>query len=463
MDQCPRCGASVAAHVMQCPQCGLSRAPSPQPAPRQPIYAPLSPLPQPSPPRRSRGGVLAAVLGALAIGFAVLGGAFWYQGYGPGADTQGNASEPSTQTPSTSVVTPTETSAVAPTETPSTQSSTAPETASPSTTDLAGTYADVESGVGFVAVETCAGFFTGSGFLVDEQRVVTAAHVIEGATGVQVEFGDELVDASVQGIDLAIDLAVLKLEQPVDHHLFDIARADPDPGTSVAVIGFPFGEPKSLTEGTISGLDREITFGSRTYTGLLQTDAAINPGNSGGPVVSTDGSIVGMADAIRRRSQGIGFAVPVSQLRPAIEGAASLAQPELPSCEPPPAEPDPVLAGVGKTLQNHIDAINARDYRKDMRQFSATGRADSTPEQWYDDYATTYDDLLRIEQVTGPPAEPLVLASFRSRQDPGYGPVGAEDARCLHWSIEYEMARQGARWVISGSNGVGDPPWTRCD
>ncbi|MEJ7744851.1 MAG: S1C family serine protease [Nocardioidaceae bacterium] len=333
----------------------------------------------------------------------------------------------------------------------------------PPPTNLADTYAEVQSGVGFIAVQTCAGSYTGSGFLVDEERVVTAAHVIEGATNVQVEFGDEIVAASVQGVDLAIDLAVLQLERPVDHHLFRIARADPEPGTSVAVIGFPFGEPKSLTEGTISGLDREVTFGSRTYTGLLQTDAAINPGNSGGPVVSTDGSIVGMADAIRRRAQGIGFAVPVSQLRSAVEGGASLDQPELPNCQPEPSEPDPVLTGVGKTLRNHFDAINARDYRLDMRQFSAEIRADNTPEQWYDDYATTYDDQLRIHRVTGPPTNPLVSATFRSRQDPGYGPTGAEDATCLIWSIEYDMTRQGDRWVISGVDGVGDPPWTRCD
>lgn len=494
MDRCPRCGAAVASQAAQCPQCGLSRAvgppPSPPPwpsgaggpaqpvppAPGQPIHTPWGATRAPDEMQRSRSGVLAAVIGTLAVLSALLGGMILFQAYGPGAEDD-NALAPSStpETPSVSVITetasPTPESPSASTTIESPSTSPSPESTSTSPeppTTFAATYAEVESGVGFLKVQACAGSYTGSGFLVEDSKLLTAAHVIEGATDIQVEFGDETVPATLAGVDPAIDLAVLQLERPVGHHLFEVATADPEPGTSVAVIGFPFGEPKSLTEGTISGLDREINFDSRTYSGLLQTDAAINPGNSGGPVVTVDGSIVGMADAIRKHSQGIGFAVPVSQMLPAVTETASLVRPAPPSCEPgpiepDPIEPDPVLAGVRETLQNHLDAVNSGDYRMDMRQFSAAIRADSTPEQWYGDYATTYDDQLSIDSVTGPASSPRVAARFRSQQDPGYGPVGAENATCLIWSIDYDMTQLGDRWVISGAEGHDDPPWTRCD
>ena len=80
----------------------------------------------------------------------------------------------------------------------------------------------------------------------------------------------------------------------------------------MAAIGYPLDEPKTLTEGTISGLDREIDTESGSFDGMVQTDTAINPGNSGGPLVDLDGQVVGVADAIRKNAQGIGFAIPAS-------------------------------------------------------------------------------------------------------------------------------------------------------
>jgi S1-C subfamily serine protease len=52
--------------------------------------------------------------------------------------------------------------------------------------------------------------------------------------------------------------------------------------------------------------------------GLIQTDAAINPGNSGGPLLDTEGRLVGINSAILSQSgdsAGIGFAVPINQIK----------------------------------------------------------------------------------------------------------------------------------------------------
>ena len=54
---------------------------------------------------------------------------------------------------------------------------------------------------------------------------------------------------------------------------------------------------------------------------IIQTDAAINPGNSGGPLLDTAGRLVGLNTAIISRSgesAGIGFAIPVNQIKKAI-------------------------------------------------------------------------------------------------------------------------------------------------
>ncbi|HYJ66270.1 MAG TPA: trypsin-like peptidase domain-containing protein [Nocardioidaceae bacterium] len=179
--------------------------------------------------------------------------------------------------------------------------------------DFSDVYKTVNGGVGQVLVETCDdGNYTGTGFLIRPRLMVTAHHVIEGAATVRVDFSGDPMVAQIDGVDTARDLAVLRLDQRIDGHVFDFAPDEAVPGTRVAAIGYPLDEPKTLTEGTISGLDREIDTESGSFDGMVQTDTAINPGNSGGPLVDLNGNVVGVADAIRKNAQGIGFAVPAS-------------------------------------------------------------------------------------------------------------------------------------------------------
>lgn len=179
--------------------------------------------------------------------------------------------------------------------------------------DFSQVYADVADGIGLVSVVSCAGeSYTGSAFLVDEDTMLTAAHVVSDAADVRVELDRAVVGATVEALDLTHDLALLRLDAPVPGHVFELADGDLRTGAPVAAIGYPMGEARTLTVGTISGLDRDISTATGDYEGLVQTDTAINPGSSGGPVVDRSGEVVAVADAVRIDAQGIGFGVPAS-------------------------------------------------------------------------------------------------------------------------------------------------------
>jgi serine protease Do len=163
----------------------------------------------------------------------------------------------------------------------------------------------------------------GSGVIVSEDGyIVTNYHVVSDAEKIRVTLFDKRVfKADVIGADPKTDIAIVKIKAD---NLSMVPWGDSDDlnvGEFVLAIGNPFGLSHTVTMGIISAVGR-ANVGIADYEDFIQTDAAINPGNSGGPLVSVEGSLVGINTAIFSKSggyQGIGFAVPSNMVRSIME------------------------------------------------------------------------------------------------------------------------------------------------
>ncbi|UQZ89320.1 peptidase [Deltaproteobacteria bacterium Smac51] len=161
----------------------------------------------------------------------------------------------------------------------------------------------------------------GSGVIIDGARgiIATNEHVIRGAVSITVTLGDgRELPASVLGSDPRFDLAVLSVESKSP--LPELKLGDSDHlmiGETVIAIGNPFGLSHTATTGVVSATGRTMPgeAGNEPLRDLIQTDASINPGNSGGPLVDINGEVVGINTAIMARGEGLGFAIPSSQIK----------------------------------------------------------------------------------------------------------------------------------------------------
>ncbi|MCC6221455.1 MAG: trypsin-like peptidase domain-containing protein [Deltaproteobacteria bacterium] len=168
---------------------------------------------------------------------------------------------------------------------------------------------------------------SGSGVIIDSAKayIVTNYHVIEGAEQITVNLaGGRTEKVRLVGQDPDNDIALLQIVGD-KRNLVAVQLGDSsalEVGQRVLAIGNPFGLDRTLTTGIVSSLGRTIRAESgRLIEDIIQTDAAINPGNSGGPLLDTLGRLVGLNTAILSRtgeSAGIGFAIPVNQIKLAL-------------------------------------------------------------------------------------------------------------------------------------------------
>jgi len=168
---------------------------------------------------------------------------------------------------------------------------------------------------------------TGSGVILDGAGfIVTNAHVVKGARYIEVWLSETNLQpeggtagpadkrsaiATLVGMDLEVDLAVIKIDRS---GLVPLSLADSDglrQGQIVLAFGNPMALEDSVSMGVISSAERQLKLEDPAV--YIQTDAPINPGNSGGPLVDTQGRLAGINTFILSQSggsEGIGFAIP---------------------------------------------------------------------------------------------------------------------------------------------------------
>jgi serine protease Do len=169
----------------------------------------------------------------------------------------------------------------------------------------------------------------GSGFVISPDGViVTNAHVVPGASTIEVTFADGTVRTGrVLGRDEERDIAVLDVDAE-DLPVVELGDSDAlVVGDDVVAIGNALALPggPTVTRGIVSATGRTLSAeGGIELDHLIQTDAAINPGNSGGPLVDASGRVIGINTAIIGDAQSIGFAIAINGLRDLIDDLAEL-------------------------------------------------------------------------------------------------------------------------------------------
>ena len=170
-----------------------------------------------------------------------------------------------------------------------------------STTALADSYEKTGDRQAACSIENVLGNQTvrGTGTLVINDFVLTAAHVFESRGQITVKFADERIPARFIAADQSLDLALLKITPPKGIKALQIASRTPEIGTKVEIWGF--------ARRVFMEFDAEITApycldDSETYVlGIIGANEQVTAnGDSGGAVVA-NGELVGVHWGVRER------------------------------------------------------------------------------------------------------------------------------------------------------------------
>lgn len=159
---------------------------------------------------------------------------------------------------------------------------------------------------------------SGSGVVIDGNRILTNAHVVTFASKVLIQLrqGGDQLSAKVTALAPAMDLAIVELKNPAGLDgvaPVSLATEPPKLKSSVSVYGYPTGgDDLSVTNGIVSRIEyAEYYFDAGGLR--IQVDAALNPGNSGGPAIQ-DGRIAGLVFSKIQEAENIGYLIPPEEI-----------------------------------------------------------------------------------------------------------------------------------------------------
>ncbi|QGG43109.1 MarP family serine protease [Aeromicrobium yanjiei] len=173
-----------------------------------------------------------------------------------------------------------------------------------------------ESVVKILGQARCDRGIEGSGFAYADGRVMTNAHVVAGVEAPSVVVGDRRVPARVVLFDRDLDVAVLAVDglglAPLS---FDRGGKA---GQSAAILGYPENGPFDARAARIRSEMRlrspDIYDRGQVVRETFSVRGLVRSGNSGGPLVSRDGSVLGVIFAASVSNKSTGYALTADQV-----------------------------------------------------------------------------------------------------------------------------------------------------
>jgi S1-C subfamily serine protease len=186
---------------------------------------------------------------------------------------------------------------------------------------------------------SCDKVLEGTGFVFDDQRVMTNAHVVGGVEDPTVQIGGEgrVYDATVVLYDWQRDIAVLDVPG-LDAPALEFTDADADSGDGAIVAGFPengaFDVRSARVRGTIDANGPDIYHRSTVRREVYSLYTTIRQGNSGGPLLTPQGEVYGVVFAKSLENDRTGYALTADEVEPDIKAGSidNLGQVDSQSC-----------------------------------------------------------------------------------------------------------------------------------
>jgi uncharacterized membrane protein required for colicin V production len=171
----------------------------------------------------------------------------------------------------------------------------------------------------------CGLGITGSGWVAQRGLVVTAAHVVAGErdTAVVRTGSSHRLPAETVAFDSKNDVAVLRVPGLIAQPL---PLIDPQPGSDVAIVGYPLNGPLNARPGRIGRTVEAIAQDAYGHGPVTRTITSIGGlvrhGNSGGPAIDGEGRVQLTIFAARKGDTG-GYGVPASIVRSVLASATA--------------------------------------------------------------------------------------------------------------------------------------------
>jgi S1-C subfamily serine protease len=291
------------------------------------------------------------------------------------------------------------------------------------------------------------GLSTGSGVVIDGERIVTNEHVVSRAVKVAVATqGREILDAEVLGLDRRRDLALLRVPgiqaRPAvlgDSQGLEVLE-------DVVALGYPLlsrFEDMAITPAA-GKVSKPLTRMDGDDLDYILTTANINRGHSGGPLFNLRAEVVGINVAYvldrQQRVADFNLHIPINEVKAEL---AALAQGPRPALQPPPTLPPARAATPQEIVQNFYWQVNAREYRKAYEGFSPAFRRRypyDEFESWFLNKRGIWVQQAEVQPGTGPTR--VVVAYVMSTDVKGGQTVTAP------WREQWRVVQEQGAWRL---------------